>query len=118
MAIYREPLIFPPKSEHTHSIVLLHGRGFYGHDFGPDLLKAIDPRGNTLQKLFPDIKFIFPTATERPSTQLGGYAISSWFDCFSPINPGERSELQIEGLRESSTFIHGVLDKESQGDWG
>lgn len=73
------PLTIPPRLQHKQSIILLHGRGGTGPEFGPSLifvpirqragtgLLSLSSTGETetsnLAQSFPNAKWIFPTAT-------------------------------------------------------
>ncbi|KAJ5325270.1 Acyl-protein thioesterase 1 [Penicillium brevicompactum] len=106
---YLAPLIVQPLHEkHTHTIIALHGRGSNAGRFGPTLLEAAD-----LQVRLPTVKFVFPTASKRRSTVLKRIPINQWFDNYSLVDPGERTELQIEGLQETSEIIRGLIDEEA-----
>lgn len=59
----------------------------------------------------PHAKFIFPAAAARKAT-IFKKVFNQWFDYWSPDNPTEREELQIQGLRETSAYIHDLLEKE------
>ncbi|KAJ5339965.1 Phospholipase/carboxylesterase/thioesterase [Penicillium brevicompactum] len=107
---YPAPLIVQPlQGKHTHTIIALHGRGSNAGRFGPTLLEAAD-----LQVRLPTVKFVFPTASKRRSTALKRIPINQWYDNYSLVDPGERTELQIEGLQETSEIIRGLIDKEAE----
>lgn len=109
-----EPLIFPPKREHTHTFILLHGRGGAGNSFGPEFLVAETSCGKPLQELLPGMKFVFPTAKRRRMARSNRCTINQWFDLFSLDDTCFRNELQVEGLRESSSFIHKIIQDEME----
>ncbi|KAJ5449757.1 Phospholipase/carboxylesterase/thioesterase [Penicillium daleae] len=99
---YPTPLVIPPlRGEHTHTIISLHGRGSNAERYGYELLKSAN-----LQARLPTVEFIFPTARKRRSTILKRTPINQWFDNYSLEDPGQRTELQIEGLCETAEFIH------------
>lgn len=107
---YPTPLVIPPlRGEHTHTIISLHGRGSNAERYGYELLKSAK-----LQARLPTVKFIFPTARKRRSTILKRTPINQWFDNYSLEDPGQRTELQIEGLCETAEFIHGLITEEAQ----
>jgi hypothetical protein len=110
---YPEPLIVPSSQIHTHSAILLHGRGSNATRFGLELLKSRTSSGKTLQELFPSVKFIFPTASRRRSTILKRVPINQWFDNYSLEDPTERQDLQYEGLRETTEFIGRIVLEEA-----
>lgn len=110
---YPEPLIIPPSTKHTHSVILLHGRGSNATRFGLELLDSKTSNGKSLQQLFPSVKFIFPTAKKRRSTILKRVKINQWFDNYSLEDPSERQDLQYEGLKETAEFIHKLVRQEA-----
>ncbi|EEP78477.1 predicted protein [Uncinocarpus reesii 1704] len=110
---YLEPFVIPPRRPHTHSIILLHGRGGNGRDFGVELLTTKLLSSGTLTQCFPSTKFIFPTAKLRRSTQFKRIPIAQWFDLTNLGTENERRDIQHEGLRESSQFIHRLIDEEA-----
>jgi predicted esterase len=108
--VYPAPLIIPPLSgSHTHTIISLHGRGSNAERYGYELLESAN-----LQARLPTVKFIFPTARKRRSTILKRIPINQWFDNYSLEDPGEKTELQIEGLCETAEFIRGLIAQEAQ----
>ncbi|GFF80415.1 acyl-protein thioesterase 1 [Aspergillus udagawae] len=64
---YPSPLVIPPlrNDQHTHTIILLHGRGSNGEDFGHVFIESTD-----IAQRLPTTKFIFPTASRRRSTVM------------------------------------------------
>ena len=111
---YPEPLVIDPTGPHTHTIILLHGRGSNAERFGLEFLKSRTSAGQTLPELFPGLKFIFPTAKKRRSTVLKRIPINQWFDNYSLANPNERQDLQYEGLHETSVFLHRIIAAEAE----
>lgn len=110
---YPEPLIVLPSNTHTHSVILLHGRGSNAARFGLELLESKTSSGKTLQELFTSVKFIFPTAKKRRSTILKRVPINQWFDNYSLEDPTERQDLQYEGLQETAEFIGRIVMEEA-----
>ncbi|CAG7934639.1 unnamed protein product [Penicillium olsonii] len=107
---YPAPLVVQPLgAEHTHTIIALHGRGSNAERFGRELLASAD-----LKTRLPTVKFVFPTASKRRSTILKKIPINQWYDNYSLENPGERTDLQIDGLNETAEFIRGLIDAEAQ----
>ncbi|OAX77629.1 hypothetical protein ACJ72_08070 [Emergomyces africanus] len=108
---YSEPLAIPPFSttEHTHTFILLHGRGSNAERFGIEFLRAAD-----LSARLPTVKFVFPTASKRRSTVLKKIPINQWFDNYSLEDPGERTELQIDGLCQTATFLRSLIESEAK----
>ncbi|KAF3918656.1 hypothetical protein AA313_de0205223 [Arthrobotrys entomopaga] len=129
---YPSPFIVAPISDHTHTFILLHGRGSNGPKFGQVLLESAitcpastfaptsarndndNDNGScsTLQQAFPTVKFIFPTAKKRRSTVLKRIPINQWFDNYSLDDPSEREHLQVDGLRETTEVLHHLIREE------
>ncbi|MCJ1378107.1 hypothetical protein MMC17_001203 [Xylographa soralifera] len=107
-----EPLVYPAKSEHTHTFIFLHGRGDTAQNFGPQFMKSEHSSGRPLQDLLPGMKFVFPTAKRRRMAASNRCTISQWFDIVSLKATAQREEVQVEGLWESSTLIHQLIMRE------
>ena len=114
-APYPDPIIVPPSSgNHRQSFIILHGRGSNGEMFGRVLLSTPIPAFTNLREAFPDAKFIFPTASKRRAQLYNRTPINQWFDNWSLHTPTEREELQFDGLRETSEFLHALVQGEVQ----
>jgi len=111
-SIYPDPLITPPLKEHKETWIILHGRGSNAQKFGSELLSTQIPGHGSLPQAFPHAKFIFPTASTRRATIYKRKEIHQWFDNWHLDAPTEREELQIDGLRETSIFLHDLLKAE------
>lgn len=109
---YPEPLIYEPSEAHNQSFIILHGRGSNAQQFGPPLLAMRLTCGKTLQEALPNAKFIFPTASFRRATLYKRIPITQWFDHSSWDENDATQGLQIEGLRETSRFIHELVARE------
>ncbi|KAJ5379574.1 Phospholipase/carboxylesterase/thioesterase [Penicillium cosmopolitanum] len=106
---YPTPLVIQPLSkDHTHTIISLHGRGSNSERYGRELLESA-----SLQSRLPTVKFVFPTASKLRSTVLKKIPINQWYDNYSLEDPGQRTDLQIEGLCETAEFIRGLIDQEA-----
>lgn len=59
-------LVFPPREEHTHTVIWFHGPGSSASELSSELFKckASQPEGQprTLRDIFPTIKWVFPRA--------------------------------------------------------
>jgi lysophospholipase II len=110
---FPQPHIVLPTSDHTHTIILLHGRGSNGQEFAEELFQGESFSEQTLPQHFPGLKWIFPTAHERFSTVFQEDLVE-WFDIYSLTDPGLEEELQIDGLRESVGFVQGLVNDEAR----
>ncbi|KAL8761661.1 MAG: hypothetical protein Q9184_002245 [Pyrenodesmia sp. 2 TL-2023] len=106
---YPSPLIIPPLLAHKQTFIILHGRGSNATSFGPALLNTQISETHTFQSALPHARFIFPTASKRRAQIYHRSMINQWFDNWSLSTPSERTELQVEGLRETSTYVHSLL---------
>ncbi|KGO37928.1 Phospholipase/carboxylesterase/thioesterase [Penicillium expansum] len=105
---YPAPLVIPPLGEeHTHTVISLHGRGSNANLFGHVLLADA-----SLQARLPTVKFVFPTASKRRATRFKKMPINQWFDNYSIDDPGERTDLQVEGLCETAELICDLISQE------
>ncbi|KAK2882361.1 hypothetical protein FQN49_000416 [Arthroderma sp. PD_2] len=122
---YPEPLIIPSLRSHQYTFLLLHGRGSNAGKFGPTLLSSPVARGDmspecTLISAFPHARFVFPTASKCRATVYKRSIINQWFDNWTlgtdtPETPQEKQQreyLQIDGLRETSLYLHELLKYE------
>ncbi|PKY04389.1 putative phospholipase/carboxylesterase [Aspergillus campestris IBT 28561] len=99
---YPTPLVIHSltNDKHTHTIILLHGRGSNAERFGSVFLESTD-----IARRLP---------TKRRSTVLKRTPIHQWFDNYSLEDPNVRSELQIDGLEETSRFLRTLIDDEAR----
>ncbi|MCJ1377498.1 hypothetical protein MMC17_000593 [Xylographa soralifera] len=116
------PLIIPSSSQHTHTFILLHGRGSNASRFAfdssiptkPGILRSVTSSGLTLPQLFPGMKFIFPTAPKRRSTARKRAKMNIWFDNSSFSDPYAHEELQVDGLCENGAYLRQLILREAQ----
>ncbi|RAO69397.1 uncharacterized protein BHQ10_005409 [Talaromyces amestolkiae] len=99
----------PSSSQHTHTFIILHGRGSNGERFGRELLDSAN-----LPARLPTVKFVFPTASKRRSTVLKKIPINQWFDNYSLDDPNQRTDLQVDGLMETAAFLRELINSEAQ----
>lgn len=114
LGVYPEPYSVPPLQQpHTKTFTILHGRGSNGKLFGDALLQHPIPNHNNLQQAFPHAKFVFLTAAWRRAAAFKRQPITQWFDMWDMLRPGLKDELQVEGLRASCLFLHGLMKQEA-----
>ncbi|OGM46192.1 phospholipase/carboxylesterase [Aspergillus bombycis] len=108
---YPAPLVIAPQrsDRHTHTLILLHGRGSNGERFGQVFLESTH-----IARRLPTVKFVFPTARKRRSTVLKRIPINQWFDNYSLEDPNTRTDLQVDGLEESIFVLRGLIDEEAR----
>ncbi|KAI8627191.1 phospholipase/carboxylesterase family protein [Xylariaceae sp. FL1651] len=102
----------PAHYQHTHTVIFLHGRGSSAREFCEELWESRDRRGQSLQHIFPSVKWVFPQADE-------GYVerfqedVPQWFDIWGYTDPDERRELQIPGLRDATPQLLSLIQNEA-----
>ncbi|KIW29095.1 uncharacterized protein PV07_04935 [Cladophialophora immunda] len=111
-AQHPESYVVLPQGPHKQTVIILHGLGSNGRDFGTALLETALPDGTTLRDALPNAKFVFPTALFRRSTMAKRVRLTQWFDIANLEEPSRRADLQVEGLVETTTFIHNLLQSE------
>ena len=114
-----ETFIGPPTLAHTHTIILLHGRGSTGPEFASELFESTVPSPTnssqqlTLPSRFPSCKWIFPSATPRSSTVFPGEP-TGWFDLASLTQPESSPDLQRPGLQDAVRSLLRLIRREPQ----
>lgn len=91
-----------PQVEHTGSIIMLHGLG--------DTADGWAGIGPEFQQSLPHVKFVFPTAPQRPITLNMGMVMTGWYDInsLSDIDMDEDDD----GLMESKRFLEELVEDE------
>lgn len=99
------PFSIPPTdTNHTHTVVFLHGRGDTPRSFASSLHSSPDAQGRSLVEAFPSLKWVFP----EPGTPM-----NSWFDTWNVRDFTEREHVQAPGLRASVYGIRGIIEQEA-----
>lgn len=106
-----QPHIHGPQGPHTHTFIMLHGRGGNGRDFCQELFQSVTSQMKTLPESLPGFRWVFPSSSVRYSTAFDEHE-PAWFDVYSLTNIEERRQLQVDGLRESVSNIMGILSDE------
>lgn len=110
---FPEPHVVLPTSNHTHTIILLHGRGSDGEEFAEELFQGESFSEHSLPQHFPGFKWIFPSAHPSFSTVFQEDLVE-WFDIYSLTEPSLEEELQIDGLSESVAFLQELITEEAR----
>jgi lysophospholipase-2 len=102
-----------PTAPHTHTIILLHGRGSTATEFASEFFESQTSDDRFLTDIFPSYKWIFPCAALRYA-RTDDEEMHQWFDMESVQEPSyDRENIQLPGLRESVAFIVDVVKKEA-----
>ena len=108
---YPRPFVVSAQGAHTHTLILLHGRGDTGPAFGSGFYIATPSSGFSLRDLYPGLKFVFPTTALRYSTVFQ-MRLSEWFDVTSLADPEEQGARQRAGLRDAVAHVDALIAAE------
>ncbi|KIL90687.1 acyl-protein thioesterase 1 [Fusarium avenaceum] len=104
--------IVEPVTPHTHTAILLHGRGSNGEEFARELFdetKLSD--GTSLAQALPSWRWVFPSSRELWSAAFEE-DMPAWFEAHSLTDTTARQDLQIPGIKESVNYLKKVLEEE------
>lgn len=93
-----------PAKKHTASMIIIHGLGdsaFGWADTAAELAKAN-----------PHVKFILPTAEDKPVTVNGGEAMPSWYDIIQLGGNRDRSLEPCHGIEDSRKIMLNLIREE------
>jgi len=96
-----KPVILPPKTAHTASLIFLHGLGDTGHGWA-SIINTIRPH---------HLKVICPTAPVIPVTLNHHIRMPAWFDIESLDN---LDQSDIEGVKCSAKIVYKLLEGEQR----
>ncbi|EPE02701.1 phospholipase carboxylesterase family protein [Ophiostoma piceae UAMH 11346] len=100
---------------HTHTAILLHGRGSTGEEFAEELFgtELSDAQVPTLNDRLPTWRWVFPSS---PSTWNATFEewMPAWFEAHSLTDPSLRQDLQQPGLQASVRHVEEIVAKETQ----
>ncbi|KAF9954616.1 hypothetical protein BGZ65_003915 [Modicella reniformis] len=80
-------------AKHTATVIILHGFGDSGAGWQ---VSPSAPVGEQPRTSLPHVKFVFPNASARPITSMGGMLVPAWYDI--PPMVGERRQQDEQGL--------------------
>eukprot|EP00188_Purpureofilum_apyrenoidigerum_P000679 Plantae.Rhodophyta-Purpureofilum_apyrenoidigerum.ctg13118.p1 GENE.Plantae.Rhodophyta-Purpureofilum_apyrenoidigerum.ctg13118~~Plantae.Rhodophyta-Purpureofilum_apyrenoidigerum.ctg13118.p1 ORF type:complete len:241 (+),score=23.57 Plantae.Rhodophyta-Purpureofilum_apyrenoidigerum.ctg13118:172-894(+) len=92
-------LVVPSQSEHTATVIFLHGLGDTSGGWQP-VVPALT---------LPHVKFVLPTAPIRPVTLWGGQSTTSWTDIFGLSATSPEDE---DGFKMALGVVEDIIDEE------
>ena len=110
----KPPIIYESKLSHTHTMIVLHGRGDTGQRFGA-FFTISTINDEALDEILAHTKFIFPSAKRRRVMAASSEHIitmNQWFDIESLKDTNRGEVVQIEGLRDSSLHVREIIEEE------
>ncbi|KAH7212231.1 Alpha/Beta hydrolase protein [Fusarium oxysporum] len=107
--------IIEPIESHTHTAILLHGRGSNGEEFAQELFEEtlLSDQSSLAQKL-PSWRWVFPSSRELWSTAFQEN-MPAWFEAHSLTDTTARQDLQIPGIKQSVSYVKMILEQEIEG---
>ncbi|KAL8292673.1 hypothetical protein RQP46_001285 [Phenoliferia psychrophenolica] len=96
------PIVLGPRGKHTATIIFSHGLAGTAEDWRPF--------ANSLIPLFPNVKFVLPTAPRRFVTVVGD-RIHSWFNVKALGSPLPEQE-DTEGMLAALKALDGLVQAE------
>lgn len=103
--------IIEPKSKHTHTAVMLHGRGSTGPEFAEELLDSALSDGVSLSKKLPGCRWVFPSSQHLWSTMFQE-DMPAWFEAHSLTDITARQDLQVGGVSDSVDHVTAIVREE------
>ncbi|KAM0248717.1 hypothetical protein ACHAP5_003207 [Fusarium lateritium] len=104
--------IVQPTILHTHTAILLHGRGSNGEEFAQELFDGTKlSDGTSLAQKLPSWRWVFPSSRELWSTTFEE-DMPAWFEAHSLTDTAARQDLQIPGIKESVECLKKILQEE------
>lgn len=100
-----------PTARHTHTAILLHGRGSNGPEFADELFESRPSSGESLAQKLPGWRWVFPSSREMWSMAFEEQ-IPAWFEAHSLADVTARQDLQVVGITESVRDIKAIVDEE------
>ncbi len=85
------------------SVIVLHGLGADGNDFVP-VCEQLDLTAAGA------VRYVLPSAPERPVTLNGGYVMRAWYDILGLNGQGGEDEA---GLRASQALVEALISRET-----
>lgn len=94
-----DPVIVPASSQHTATLIFLHGLGDSGHGWAPQI-SNIKPGC---------VKLICPSANKMAVTLNSGVQMPAWFDLksFNPNGPEDEA-----GVKAAAAYVNSLIEAE------
>ncbi|KAF5540712.1 acyl thioesterase 1 [Fusarium mexicanum] len=104
--------IVEPVESHTHTAILLHGRGSNGEEFAQELFEeTLSSDHSSLAQKLPNWRWVFPSSREIWSSAFQE-DMPAWFEAYSLTDITARQDLQVPGIEESVSYIKTILGQE------
>lgn len=108
---FRDVHVLEPTQPHTHTAILLHGRGSTGEEFAEELAETLMSDGKTIMQALPSWRWVFPSSRELWNPVFEE-SMPAWFEAHSLTDITARQDLQTNGIRDSVKHVEGIWDAE------
>lgn len=105
--------IVQPLAAHTHTAIVLHGRGSNGPEFAEELFDTKLSDNSSLATKLPGWRWVFPSSKEFWNETFQEH-MPEWFEASSLADPTLDKEAQMPGIIESYQYIEGVIADETK----
>ncbi|KAK4466618.1 Alpha/Beta hydrolase protein [Cladorrhinum samala] len=103
--------IVEPSLNHSHTAIMLHGRGSNGPEFADELSETVLPGHKNLIQKFPSWRWVFLSSKTLWSSAFEE-SLPAWFEAHSLTSIEERQDLQMDGIRDAVGYIQSIVDQE------
>lgn len=90
--------VVEPKTSHTLTAILLHGRGNTAPEFTEELFASHLSDGTSLRDALPGCRWVFPSSKQLWSATFQEF-MPAWFEAVSLADTTARRDLQEPGIR-------------------
>lgn len=102
--------VLQPQAQHSHTVIMLHGRGSTGEEFANELFESRLSDGTSLRDHFPGCRWVFPSSKKLWSSTFQE-EMTTWFHTPSTDTIADQ-DLQGPGVRDSVLYLRRILDDE------
>ncbi|KAL2209270.1 alpha/beta-hydrolase [Sarocladium strictum] len=103
--------LLEPSVTHTHTAILLHGRGSTGEEFAEELSETLLSDQQTLMQALPSWRWVFPSSQELWNP-LFEERMPAWFEAHSLTEITAKQDLQSSGIRDAVGYLEGIWKSE------
>jgi len=95
------PVVLQPLKKHAGTVIFLHGLGDSGEGWKDGM--------QLVRKHNPHVKFILPTAPNKPVTINFGMLMPAWYNI---VGLGADAKEDTQGLEATRSFVSGIIQQE------
>lgn len=103
--------VVQPQAAHTHTAIMLHGRGSNGPEFADEFFGTHLSDKSSLATKFPGCRWVFPSSKELWSTTFQEH-MPAWFEAQSLTDTTLGQDLQVAGIVDSCDRVQELMEEE------